>query len=89
MPDTLTGLSREVEELVRAGERDPFAAADLAARVEEFRESLPAGTSLDEGTRTRLLVRLARTVEPRTPADAAAALAVLGVTSDDADEPAP
>lgn len=86
MADSLTGLSREVQEFVDSGFRDPFTAADLAARILEFQEGLPAGASLDEGTRTRLLVQLARTIDPKAPADPAAALVLLGATDDEDEE---
>lgn len=78
MTDTLTKLTSAVLDVERgalAGQPvTPHWHSQLAERVEAFASAHP---ELDPDTRTRLLTRLARTIDPGCPADSVQALAVI------------
>ena len=74
---TLTGLGTLVGALVEQPAPDPQAVRLLASYVEDFAARTP---QLDPPTHVRLLVRLARVLDPATPVELDAARRVLGLT---------
>lgn len=79
MPDTLTGLAREVDYLTHLPPDLPPMVSEvyvLARRIEAFAADTP---NLDPETHKRLLVRLARKLHPGGPADLAEAREALNL----------
>lgn len=81
MAEFLVVIARDVWEAAHRPEPDPAELRALAARVEDFAAAEPR---LDPETRTNMLLKLARAVDPHTPRDNAAALRVLGLPAEEA-----